>query len=153
MPHFYCDSSALVKLYVDEDGSDQMRRLRSDRSTVLYTARISAVEIAAAAFRRCRNGSLTRAQAVSVVLDSRSDITERMNAIEVNASLVEMAIALTSGQALRGYDAVQLAAALQVQHLRRSLGHSELTFVSGDARLNAAAVAEGLTALEPWRLA
>ena len=151
MPHYYSDSSALVKLYVDEGGSDQMRRLRSDRSTALYTARVSAVEIAAAAFMRCRVGSLSRAAAQGVVSDSRGDSAERLNTIEVSASLADLAIALTERQPLRGYDAVQLAAALQLQQLRRSLGHSDVTFVCGDARLGAAAVAEGLAAFDPSR--
>ena len=43
----HCDSSALVKLYVQESGTDWMRRFDSDVAQVLY-ARVSAVEIVAA---------------------------------------------------------------------------------------------------------
>jgi hypothetical protein len=48
--------------------------------------------------------------------------------------------------ALRGFDAVQLAAALT---LRTALGAESVAFSSFDAELSRAAVAEGLIVLEP----
>ncbi len=50
---------------------------------------------------------------------------------------------------LRGFDAVQLAAALQVQAERIASGVPGVTFVSADQALNAAAVAEGLAVDDP----
>jgi hypothetical protein len=50
---------------------------------------------------------------------------------------------------LRGYDAVQLAAALAVHRPRAAALLPALTFVCADARLNAAATAEGLTVEDP----
>ena len=48
--------------------------------------------------------------------------------------------------ALRGFDAVQLAAAVT---LRTALGADGVAFSSFDATLSRAAVAEGLVVLEP----
>jgi hypothetical protein len=50
---------------------------------------------------------------------------------------------------LRGYDAVQLAAACQINALLIMSGLPPLTFVASDHALNAAATAEGLTVDDP----
>ena len=50
---------------------------------------------------------------------------------------------------LRGYDAVQLAAAIQVRDERLALGASPPTLVSADTELNAAAMMEGLRVENP----
>jgi predicted nucleic acid-binding protein len=50
---------------------------------------------------------------------------------------------------LRGYDAVQLATALETNRKRLSDGLSALVFVSADAELNNAAQAEGLEVENP----
>ena len=50
---------------------------------------------------------------------------------------------------LRGYDAVQLAAALYVRDQRLSLGASPPTLVAADKELNAAAIVEGLLVENP----
>jgi len=64
--------------------------------------------------------------------------------VEVSATLVEQAAALARTHALRGYDAVQLAAAIEVHAHAPSL-----TLLSADIDLNAAAVAEGLLVDDP----
>ncbi|NOT59076.1 MAG: nucleic acid-binding protein, partial [Acidobacteria bacterium] len=51
--------------------------------------------------------------------------------------------------ALRGYDAVQLAAALEENDELMSFGLPALTLVSADAELNKAAQAEGLNVENP----
>ena len=51
--------------------------------------------------------------------------------------------------ALRGYDAVQLAVALEVQTLSTSLRLSPIILVSADTELNATALAEGLLIENP----
>jgi hypothetical protein len=58
--------------------------------------------------------------------------------------LVGYAASLARRHALRGYDAVQLAAALEIHSRAPSL-----TLLSADADLNAAATAEGLAADDP----
>ena len=50
---------------------------------------------------------------------------------------------------LRGYDAVQLASALEANRLRQNNGLSAITFVSADNNLNSAATAEGMAVDNP----
>jgi len=54
---YYLDSSALVKRYVAETGTDWIGRLCAvEAGNTLYTARMTGAEIAAALFRRAREG-------------------------------------------------------------------------------------------------
>ena len=69
--------------------------------------------------------------------------------MEVTEQLTDSAMTLAERHALRGYDAVQLAAALEVHHARTLMSLSALTFVSADNSLNAAATAEGLVVDNP----
>ena len=62
----------------------------------------------------------------------------------VSAGLVAQAATLARRHALRGYDAVQLAAALEIHATDPSL-----TLLSADAELNTAATAEGLSVEDP----
>ena len=56
---------------------------------------------------------------------------------------------LAENYALRGYDAVQLAAALALNNYWLSLRMPGLTLLSADGALNTAAVAEGLAIDDP----
>jgi len=56
---------------------------------------------------------------------------------------------LARSHASRGYDAVQLAAVIEVHQARVAAGASPLTIISADDPLNAAAVAESLLVDNP----
>lgn len=56
---------------------------------------------------------------------------------------------LAGKYALRGYDAVQLAAALETHAKRTARKLQPLTLLSAEGDLNAAAIAEGLTVDDP----
>src|SRR5437763_12105745 len=116
---------------------------------VIHLARISAVEVIAAITRRQRAGSITVPQAVQLCADFRQDLIGQYRLVELSPGLLTRAMALAEQHALRGYDAVQLAAALHVQVRRLKRGLTPLTLISADAELNAAAVAEGLPVDDP----
>jgi predicted nucleic acid-binding protein len=64
---YFVDSSALVKRYVREDGTGWVRRLtRRSSSTVIYIARITAVEVTSAVARRRRGRTLPSKEASSI---------------------------------------------------------------------------------------
>lgn len=56
---------------------------------------------------------------------------------------------LAEAYQLRGYDSIQLAAALALHETRLSLSLSPITFVCADNRLNIAAATEGLIVENP----
>lgn len=151
---YYFDSSALVKRYVLEPGSDWVDAvLTIDRGEpfkhAVTCAEIGFVEVAAAFARLTRSGAMTEIQCRELMARFMADAWQWIVPIEVTKAVVREAISLTERQPLRGYDAVHLAAA---HAMRRALpDYMALTpiFVSADLRLCEAARAEGFEVIDP----
>ncbi|MDX6609974.1 MAG: uncharacterized protein QOF85_1899 [Solirubrobacterales bacterium] len=126
----YLDSSALVKRYVKEVGSDSV--VEAMRS--------------ANAYKMCRVGFVETVRAVARggepddVEKMESDWT-RVDVIEVDTALAEQAAELAVHHGLRTLDALHLAAALAVSD------DEEPTFLTWDVDLHHAAREEGLRTL------
>jgi predicted nucleic acid-binding protein len=149
MPSYFLDTSALVKRYVAETGTAWVTGIVAPASAnLIYLARVTGVEMVSAIVRRARVGHLSAADAVSALAQFRTDFKHRFQVVGVTVPLVRQAMAAAETHALRGYDAVQLAAALQVQKRCLALGQF-LTLVSADAEPNAAAILEGLRVEDP----
>lgn len=150
MGHYYFDSSALVKRYVAETGTNWMNRLcATGAGHTLYTVRISGAEIIAALFLRTRTDALAISDAQAAATQFKADFRNRYQIVEATERLVDLAMTLAEKHGLRGYDAVQLAAALELQTARAALSLSIITFVCADNTLNKAAAAEGLPVENP----
>ena len=137
----YLDTSSLLKYYIDEDHSADVRGW-VDRADVLATSRVTLVEAAAVLSRRHLGGGLTREQCRRAFADLEADWPLYI-AVELYE---ERAAEVAWRHLLRGFDAIQLTAALTV---RQGAGPEALAFSSFDAGLNEAARAEGLSVLEP----
>ena len=133
----YLDTSALVKLYVTESGSAIVRRWVDDAQRVV-TACITYAEARAALARGRRIGALTPADLHRTTTELDSD-WQGFGPVDVHEALALRAGRLAGEHGLRGYDAVQLAAALAVRP-----HEGDYLFASFDDRLNAAAAMEGL---------
>jgi predicted nucleic acid-binding protein len=106
----YLDSSALVKCYVAESGSDDVLRIVSEAS-VAGTSLIARSEISAALSKAVRLKLLTRNAATAALQVFRSQWLDIVR-IQLTEALVADADALAWTHALRGYDAVHLASAI-----------------------------------------
>jgi predicted nucleic acid-binding protein len=145
MAVLFLDSSALVKRYRDELGSDRVAELiaRSDRQVV---ARLTHVEVSSAIIRRARAARMDWHQ-VAAILDALDhDVSDRMDIVDLDAPVLDRAVALARRHALRGADAIQLACALLAWN---DLAGREFLLVASDVELNAAATAEGLRVVDP----
>jgi predicted nucleic acid-binding protein len=150
MAHYFLDTSAVVKRDVIEIGSPWVKSLvRARAAHTLYIARITAVEVTSAITRRQRAGSLSPAQAGAILGHVRRHLTQRYVIVEVTPALLAASMFLARSHGLRAYDAVQLAAALQVHHDHENAGIGPITLVSADQELNAAASTEGLAVVDP----
>jgi predicted nucleic acid-binding protein len=69
--------------------------------------------------------------------------------LEITPALLAEAERLAEVHGLRAYDAVQLAAAADLQRERLANGLSRPTLISADQELNAAAMAEGIAEDDP----
>ncbi|MDQ2855765.1 MAG: type II toxin-antitoxin system VapC family toxin [Acidobacteriota bacterium] len=150
MASFFCDSSAIVKRYVNEKGSNFVDSLADLKiGNVILLARITRVEIAAAIARRLKGGSITTTDAQNAIVAFQHDLTNNYFTVEITDALLSRAMSLATKHALRGYDAVQLAAALEAADERIANQLPPLTLVSADDELNTAARAESLNVENP----
>lgn len=150
MADFYFDSSALVKRYVTETGSRWIIELfDSSLGHDAFVAAITPVEMIAAIARRARGNFTTETDAATAIGLIRFDLQTRYQVIELTELLLARAMRLAEIHALRGYDAVQLAGALEVNAALLSNDLPPIVFVSSDRELNAVAVAEGLVVEDP----
>jgi predicted nucleic acid-binding protein len=139
--NLYLDTSALIKRYVNETGSPEVRewiRSADDKATVLVTR----AEISAAINRLLRIKHLSQEDYANVLEEFRADWRD-YHRLPVTEPLVARADALACGHNLRGYDAIHLAAALIWQEL---LG-LPVTVVTYDKELAEAARASGMVVL------
>jgi predicted nucleic acid-binding protein len=131
----YFDSSALVKLVLDEVGSDIAVALWNACDAAL-SSRLAYPEVCAALAAAGRNHDLTEAEA-SATTAEWDVFWASMRPVELSADVVRTAGALASVHHLRGADAVHLASAL-------ALGPTDLTVAVWNKRLHAGATALGL---------
>jgi uncharacterized protein len=147
---YFLDSSALVKRYVQETGTAWVRgTTRHNPSTIIYIAHITVVEVTCAIARRRKGKTLTPRRASSILYRFRQHLAARYTVIEVTPDLVDDAMRLGNAHALRAYDSVQLAVALEVNRSYRADGLGPVTLISADQALNEAALAEGLAVDDP----
>jgi predicted nucleic acid-binding protein len=146
---YYFDSSAIVKRYVDEAGSDSVEALLADPSNVICASRLTEVEVASAITRRGYGARLSEAAISSNLRVFRMDFAERYWALDVTRELMDQAVSLAREHRLRGYDAMHLATARDLLRQGAAQHLDRLSLVSADAALNAAAEAEGIVALDP----
>jgi predicted nucleic acid-binding protein len=125
----YLDSSALVKRYVKEDGSEAVLAAMNG-ATDWSVCRIGFVETVGAV---CRGGE-------AVGLERFKSEWINFEIVEVDRTLTESAAQLSVSHGLRALDALHLAAAL-------ALSKDELIFATWDARLHRAAREQGLRTL------
>jgi uncharacterized protein len=145
---YFFDSSGIVKRYVAETGSVWVRSLTdSNVGNDIYLSRITGVEVVSALVRHIP--PVLPAFLAGAIADFQYDFHNQYEIIPVNRILVARATVLAARYRLRGYDAVQLAAALAVRARLSRQGMPSPTFVSADADLNRAAVAEGFTVDDP----
>ena len=136
----YLDASALVKRYVAEPGSAEVSEAIA-QAEVVGTALISRAEVAAALAKAVRVRALASGEAWNGLQVFRSEWLDLMR-VQVTELAVARADAFAWEYALRGYDAVHLAAATVWQD---AVGE-QVTLASFDRHLWRAAEQVGLAA-------
>lgn len=132
----YFDSSALVKLLVDEPDSDLVADLWNGCDVAL-SSRLAYPEVCAALAAAGRNHDLA-AEEVRSALELWDEFWMSLWPVELSVNVETVAGAMASSRQLRGADAVHLASATVVED-------SGLIFAVWDKRLHGAAVRAGLS--------
>ena len=131
----YFDSSALVKLVVDEPGTDLASDLW-DGCDAALSSRLAYPEVRAALAAAARNADLTEDQ-LRAAEATWEEFWASMRPVELTPRVERDAGRLAGQRALRGADAVHLASALAVDS-------ADLVVAVWDRRLHAGVVAERL---------
>lgn len=115
----------------------------------IHLASITAVEVAAALARRERGRQLSTNDFHSAIRQFRSDLNSIYEIVNVTDGIISQAMMIAQTHALRGYDAVQLAAALAINTELQAAHLPVLKLVSADLELNMAAQTAGLLVENP----
>ena len=129
----FFDSSALVKRYIAETGTDEVLTWCAN-ATELAVAVVAVPELISAFRRLVREGRLSEAQYVTLKADLGADLADAI-LCETSPQVVQRAISALETHPLRALDAVHVGAAL--------VSGADV-FVAADARQCAAAAQLGV---------
>ncbi len=129
---YFLDTSALVKLYHQEQGSEVVERWAADQTIEIWLSDLTRAELHSAFVRKVREGGLTEADLQRVLTCFREDLQNRFQIVPLTGDTVEKAALLLLDQgkrhSLRTLDALQIASA-------QAVGSSNLTFATADGKL------------------
>jgi predicted nucleic acid-binding protein len=138
---YYLDSSALVKQYLDERGSQHVALLLEE-AAALGTIVLTRTEVVAALSKAIRVGVLSETDASEARRNFEADWPDLVR-LAASEAVASRAAELAWAHGLRGYDALHLAAA----RAWADLMDEPTGFATYDRRLWTAARQEELT---PW---
>ena len=145
MTNYYFDTSAFLKIFIEEDGSDKVHALVEDpEGGELIILDLTILEVRSAIRRLEREGNISAERARNV-LRQIADDAANMYFVQRTAAAMSEAEQLLDRHALRTLDALQLAGYLVTRQDMRS----PLIFVCADNRLLAAAETEGIPTINP----
>jgi predicted nucleic acid-binding protein len=141
----YLDTSALVKLFVDEAGSGKVRALAGGRAgaDILLASRLGYTEASVSFARMVHLGRLPAALLPRHLGALERYWDESIEAIDLSEDVLRGAQQLAQQFPLRTYDAIHLASAREAQRMLRGRFAGELRFLAFDDGLNRAARALG----------
>lgn len=147
MPHFYIDSSALVKRYYKETGSDFLNLLYKHleiHSSSLFSSELTDVEFTSTMFRLTREQKITTKEAISIIYSYEIESIHCLNFIVLDYEVLLQSKNILSIHPLKSHDAIQLASAMEARNY-----HDDIYFVADDEKLCKAAEQEGFVVLRP----
>ncbi|HEX8949740.1 MAG TPA: type II toxin-antitoxin system VapC family toxin [Dissulfurispiraceae bacterium] len=136
----YLGTSSLVKLYIQETFSDVVRRW-VEEAEIVATCRVTYTEIVSALDSRFKSNEIRKSD-YELLVKALSRDWEHFAVVDFDEL---EAGRLVKKYGLRRFDAIHLSAAKLIVREHRE---ASLAFSSADARLCAAAAAEGLRVLE-----
>ncbi len=128
---YFLDTSALVKLYHQEQGSDIVESYVADQNNQIWISILTRVEFHSVFVRKFREEELTEITLQTVFESFHEDLHHRFQVLSLTEDIIEKAILLFLSQGktypLRTLDALQIASAQTVEH-------HEVIFVTADRK-------------------
>jgi predicted nucleic acid-binding protein len=143
MTFFFFDTSALVKHYHQEIGSEIVDDIFQDEDAVLLISGLAIVEVASMLSRKRNRGEITDAAMQHALAQFARDVLQELIVLGFQSGFIQQARDLiVQHRNLRTLDSLQLSAVLHVRSL-------DPTFVCADNQLAEVARAVGLTVINP----
>jgi predicted nucleic acid-binding protein len=153
--YYYFDASVLVKAYLWETGTNDVRQVLHDTRTappraLVVTSTLAHAEVASAVSRRERAGEITKEEANGIWERLRVDFEAALlpyMMVKPRQAVVSHAAALTRAHRLRALDALHLATGIDLR--REAPPGTSFHFASADRRLSVAALSESFDLFDP----
>jgi hypothetical protein len=150
MALFFFDSSALVKRYVQEQGSIWVREITANTSGhIIHISLLTVAEIASALARRQREGGLSSTERDRLFRAFLMDCTNSFLLLWIEEDVIQGTIGLVTQYPLRTADAIQLSTAVLLSQTLQNAQFGPVILASADDRLLQAASAQGLAVENP----
>ncbi len=143
---YFLDTSALIKLYVQESGSDWVQKQLDNR--FLFISRLACQEIQHTLKSAQKKESLKPIDAHKIIQSFRNHLKTHFYVVERNQELCSIEAELLSQYSLKMDHVIQLASALLIKPHLDKVG-TRLIFVSADDLLLEIAKAENLETENP----
>lgn len=148
MPAFYLDTSALVKRYRTEPGTEVVEELLADPRPQdrFFISFLSIIELTSGVLRLAKGRRLQEDTAQEILARFRHDVRDLLRVWALDEDVATKAVAVAEQYRLRSADAIHLATAQAIASL---VSGTRVVMVSSDRELLDAAEAAGLTPLDP----
>jgi uncharacterized protein len=137
----YLDTSALVKVFIEEDGSARVRSLARGGAgaEVLLASRLGHTETAVTLARLVHLGRIPGANLLSHLGALERYWEESIQEVDITESVLQDARQLAQRFPLRTYDAIHLASAREAKRMLKDIFDGEVRFLAFDTALVRAA--------------
>jgi predicted nucleic acid-binding protein len=139
----YLDSSALVKRYVEEQGTDFVKSVLAGNG-LITTSKLTYPEILSALMRKVRTGEIER-KTFNGIVDVFDKDWDHVLVLDFHKDLLQIVRILIEKHPLKAADAIHLSSALWLRHSSKA----DVTFIASDSNLLKAARAEKLQVMNP----
>ena len=148
MAHFYLDTSAVVKRYRTEPGTDVMSALLEQPTPDdrFYVSFLLVLEFTSGILRLAVGGQVRQSTADGIIARFRQDARDLLRIWPLDDTILGSAISVVHDYRLRSADAIHLATALAISSVDPNV---PLTLVTSDEELAEAGQAAGLEMLTP----
>lgn len=141
MPLYFFDTSALVKRYHVEEGTELVEKIFNDEKGIFVVASITITEFVSALVRKLNEGIITIDDLDSCLSEFSKDIISSFWIIDLERSHINKSISLIIKHNIRTLDSLQLAVFLNLSTIKP-------TMVTSDEALFNTTIKEGFQAVK-----
>ena len=150
MSLYFLDSSALVKRYMTENGTNWVRSLVIPSSgNRIIISQITSIELVSTFARKQRETNISERTLKAAMLLLERHLIREYIVVRLTSEVEQQAKNLLTSHTLRAADSIQLASAQIIQMQLNASRAGSITFICADSRLRSAASQEGLATDDP----